>query len=109
MDGKPSSGFHPVLVVVETAPPSTSTPLPLQTTPRQLSAAVVLISGADEDVRLGTSAGTARGFNVEDFTRIGDWISRILRDLANGDALYTIRDVRHGVSSLVSRYPIYPP
>ena len=46
---------------------------------------------------------------MEEFTRIGDWISRILRDLADGDALYTIRDVRHGVSSLVSRYPIYPP
>ena len=46
---------------------------------------------------------------MEEFTRIGDWISRILRALANGDALHTIRDVRHSVSSLVSRYPIYPP
>jgi glycine hydroxymethyltransferase len=61
-------------------------------------------------VRLGTPAGTTRGFGIAEFRQIGDLIAEVLDALAqNGaeeDAQAEAR-VREKVKRLVSRFPIY--
>ncbi len=60
-------------------------------------------------VRLGTSAGTTRGFGVAEFERIGSLILEVLnglRENAEGDAA-TEQRVRAEVSALCARFPIY--
>ena len=63
MDGKPTSRFHPLLVVVETAPPSQTPAMPLQTPP--VKSATVILGGLKVDrdaflasvgMRLGVTA-----------------------------------------------------
>lgn len=61
-------------------------------------------------VRLGTSAGTTRGFGEQEFRDIADWIVEIVDGLATygEDANDTIESsVREKVSKLCARYPIY--
>ena len=61
-------------------------------------------------IRLGTSAGTTRGFGVEEFTEIGHLISDILDDLSirpNGNPSLE-QSVRSRVTELCSAFPIYP-
>ena len=61
-------------------------------------------------IRLGTPAGTTRGFGVEEFTHIGHLISDILDDLSvrpNGN-LSVEQRVRNRVTELCSAFPIYP-
>ena len=62
-------------------------------------------------VRLGTPAGTSRGFGIAEFRQIGELIVEVLDVLAqNGveeDALVEAA-VRDKVKRLVSRFPIYP-
>jgi len=61
-------------------------------------------------IRLGTPAGTTRGFGVKEFQEIGDLISEVLDALsAKGveeDAEVEAK-VRKQVSNLVERFPIY--
>ncbi|MDC7786476.1 serine hydroxymethyltransferase [Rhodoplanes sp. TEM] len=61
-------------------------------------------------VRLGTPAGTTRGFGVAEFKEIGEMISEVLDVLsqknADEDALVE-GAVREKVSRLVARFPIY--
>ncbi len=62
-------------------------------------------------IRLGTPAGTTRGFGAAEFRQIGDWIVRVVDGLAaNGEDGNA--DVEAGVASevadLCARFPIYP-
>jgi glycine hydroxymethyltransferase len=61
-------------------------------------------------VRLGTPAGTTRGFGIAEFRQIGDWITEVVDALsqkgAEEDAAAEAA-VREKVSRLVGRFPIY--
>jgi glycine hydroxymethyltransferase len=62
-------------------------------------------------VRLGTPAGTTRGFGEAEFRQIGDWITEVVDGLAaNGeDGNGAVESaVRAKVKSLCDRFPIYP-
>ena len=62
-------------------------------------------------VRLGTPAGTTRGFAEFEFRQIGDWIVEVVDGLAaNGeDGNAAVEDaVRAKVAALCARFPIYP-
>ncbi len=61
-------------------------------------------------IRLGSPAGTTRGFNGVEFTQIGNWIADVLDALKTGDA-DTIAAVEvqtaSAVKELCRQYPIY--
>ena len=61
-------------------------------------------------VRLGTSAGTTRGFGEEEFRQIGRWITEVVDGLArNGDNNSAVEaKVSAEVTALCQRFPIYP-
>ena len=61
-------------------------------------------------IRLGTPAGTTRGFGVAEFRQIGDWITEVLDGLAaNGqDNAAAEASVRAKVAELCRAFPIYP-
>ncbi|MFN3955800.1 MAG: serine hydroxymethyltransferase [Pararhodobacter sp.] len=62
-------------------------------------------------VRLGTPAGTTRGFGEAEFRQIGDWIVEVVDGLAaNGeDGNGAIEEsVRSKVKALCDRFPLYP-
>ncbi len=61
-------------------------------------------------IRLGTPAGTTRGFGEPEFRQIGDWIARVVEGLAvNGEAGNgTVEaQVKAEVADLCARFPIY--
>jgi glycine hydroxymethyltransferase len=61
-------------------------------------------------VRLGTPAGTTRGFGIAEFRQIGDMIAEVLDALAKSGAEQDARaeqGVAENVKRLVSRFPIY--
>ena len=61
-------------------------------------------------VRLGTPAGTTRGFGVAEFEQVGDMIARVLDSLASTDALAIQRveaAVKAEVEALCAKFPIY--
>ena len=62
-------------------------------------------------IRLGTPAGTTRGFAEAEFRQIGDWIVRVVDGLAahgeDGNSAVEAA-VRTEVSALCARFPIYP-
>jgi glycine hydroxymethyltransferase len=62
-------------------------------------------------VRLGTPAGTTRGFGEAEFRQIADWIVRVVDGLAangeDGNAAVEAA-VRAEVQALCDRFPIYP-
>lgn len=60
-------------------------------------------------IRLGTPAGTTRGFGVEEFKLIGNLISDVLEGLAqsNGDNGAAEVKAHEKVSELCARFPIY--
>jgi glycine hydroxymethyltransferase len=60
-------------------------------------------------IRVGTPAGTTRGFGVEEFRKIGELIGEVVSALsenADGDASVEAR-VRGEVEALCKRFPIY--
>jgi glycine hydroxymethyltransferase len=61
-------------------------------------------------VRLGTPAGTTRGFGISEFRQVGDFIAEVLDALAqkgtDEDSLVE-GSVREKVGRLVNRFPIY--
>ncbi len=62
-------------------------------------------------IRLGSPAGTTRGFGEAEFRQIGDWIVEVVDGLAaNGDAGNGEVEarVKAGVKALCARFPIYP-
>jgi len=58
-------------------------------------------------VRVGSPAGTTRGFGEAEFTQIGKWIGEIVDALASGDSTATEDKVRAEVKALTAQYPIY--
>jgi glycine hydroxymethyltransferase len=61
-------------------------------------------------VRLGTPAGTTRGFGVAEFEAIGGMIDEVLSALSrnpDGDAQVETA-VRERIRALCARFPIYP-
>jgi glycine hydroxymethyltransferase len=62
-------------------------------------------------IRLGTPAGTTRGFGEEEFTQIGKWIAQVVDGLRkngpDGDAQVEQR-VKAEVEAMCARFPIYP-
>ena len=61
-------------------------------------------------IRVGTPAGTTRGFGIGEFQQIGTWITELLDVLAHkqSEADATAEaTVRHNVQALVQRFPIY--
>jgi len=62
-------------------------------------------------IRLGTPAGTTRGFKEAEFTQIGKWIAQVVDGLRKngpeGDAQVEAR-VAAEVAELCARFPIYP-
>ncbi len=62
-------------------------------------------------VRLGTPAGTTRGFGEDEFRQIGDWIVEVIDGLAaNGeDGNGAVEaSVKAKVAALCARFPLYP-
>ncbi|TQV80490.1 serine hydroxymethyltransferase [Denitrobaculum tricleocarpae] len=61
-------------------------------------------------IRLGTPAGTTRGFGPAEFTLVGELISRVLDGLAANreDNSKIESEVRSEVVALCRRFPIYP-
>jgi len=58
-------------------------------------------------IRLGSSAGTARGLGQDNFTQIGQWISSVIDVMSNGGNVDAVaRRVNAGVAGLAARYPM---
>ena len=55
-------------------------------------------------LRLGSPAGTTRGFGVKEFTQIANWIADIIADI-NNDAVVAV--VKAKVTELCHRFPVY--
>ena len=60
-------------------------------------------------IRIGTPAATTRGFNNEDFIKVGDLIVETLEGLQNNpnDNSKVEENVRTQVKELCDKYPIY--
>jgi glycine hydroxymethyltransferase len=62
-------------------------------------------------IRLGTPAGTTRGFGVAEFRQVGELIGEVVDALAHKgieeDAAVEAT-VRDKVKRLIARFPIYP-
>ena len=61
-------------------------------------------------IRLGTPAGTTRGFGTSEFTNIGNWIADVLEQLQiNGidNNEEAELEVKNKVLKLCENYPIY--
>ncbi|NRB03294.1 MAG: serine hydroxymethyltransferase, partial [Rhodobacteraceae bacterium] len=62
-------------------------------------------------IRLGSPAGTTRGFGEEEFRQIGRWINEVVDGLAaNGEEGNGAVEekVRGEVAELCARFPMYP-
>ena len=62
-------------------------------------------------VRLGTPAGTTRGFDTAEFRQIADWIVEVVDGLAANGAdgnAEVEENVRGKVAELCARFPLYP-
>nr|WP_321362131.1 serine hydroxymethyltransferase [uncultured Hyphomonas sp.] len=58
-------------------------------------------------IRVGSPAGTTRGFGEEEFTQIGSWIGEIVDAVASGDSTATEDRIREDVKALTAQFPIY--
>jgi len=58
-------------------------------------------------VRVGSPAGTTRGFGEAEFGQIGTWIGEIVDALASGESTATEEKVRAEVKALTASFPIY--
>ena len=58
-------------------------------------------------VRVGSPAGTTRGFGEAEFTQIGKWIGEIVDALSTQDNGAVEERVRGEVKTLTARFPIY--
>lgn len=56
-------------------------------------------------IRVGTAAGTTRGFNTDDFAKIGSLIARAVFNASNEAVL---ANVRAKVDALIEKCPLYP-
>ena len=61
-------------------------------------------------IRVGTPAGTTRGFREKEFEQIGNWIGDVIDALSAGDDSYVekvLQDTKEKVISLCKQFPIY--
>ena len=58
-------------------------------------------------IRVGTPAGTTRGFGAKEFEKIGNWIGDIVDALAQGNADETVKRIKNDVIALCKQFPIY--
>ena len=59
-------------------------------------------------LRVGTPAGTTRGFGVEEFRQVGRWMGEVLDAVATGEDSSAVEaKVRAEVVQLTRRFPIY--
>ena len=60
-------------------------------------------------IRLGTQAATTRGFGLDEFKRVGELITKVIKGLSkNSDDNTKIEnEVRNEVIILCSKFPIY--
>lgn len=60
-------------------------------------------------VRLGTPAGTTRGFGVAEFQQVGHWIADVVSSMNGGDEAdpAVVAEVSTKVRDLTARFPIY--
>lgn len=60
-------------------------------------------------IRVGSPAGTSRGFGTEEFTQVGRWICEIVDAVASGEDTTEVEaKVRGEVLALTKEFPIYP-
>ena len=57
-------------------------------------------------IRIGSPAGTTRGFGTSEFAEIGDMVADVLAGVAKGDPAME-RSVNARVRALCARFPIY--
>ena len=58
-------------------------------------------------IRVGTPAGTTRGFKEKEFVQVGNWIGDVVDALAAGKADDVIERVKNEVVALCQKFPIY--
>ena len=58
-------------------------------------------------IRVGTPAGTTRGFKEKEFEKIGHWIADVIDALEKGNSDDVIKKVSQEVISLCREFPIY--
>ncbi|MBD3769284.1 MAG: serine hydroxymethyltransferase [Rhodobacterales bacterium] len=58
-------------------------------------------------IRVGSPAGTTRGFGSKEFTQIGNWIGEIVDAVSSGDSASTEDRIREEVKALTAQFPIY--
>ena len=58
-------------------------------------------------IRVGSPAGTTRGFGEAEFTQIGNWIGEIVDAVASGESGSAEDKVREEVKALTAQFPIY--
>lgn len=58
-------------------------------------------------IRVGSPAGTTRGFGEDEFRQIGTWIGEIVAALSAGNSDAVETKVRAEVKALTAQYPIY--
>lgn len=58
-------------------------------------------------IRLGTPAGTTRGFREAEFAQIGQWIAEMVQAMASGNVEATAARVKANVAGLCARFPLY--
>ena len=58
-------------------------------------------------IRLGTPAGTTRGFGEKEFEQIGNWIADIIDALVTGEEENVIIKTKSEVLDLCTKFPIY--
>ena len=58
-------------------------------------------------IRVGTPAGTTRGFKEKEFAQVGNWIGDVIDALAAGKADAVIERVKNEVVALCQKFPIY--
>lgn len=58
-------------------------------------------------IRIGSAAGTTRGFSETEFRQIGAWIGEVLAGVRDGKTDEVVTKVRGEVEALCERFPIY--
>ena len=60
-------------------------------------------------IRLGTAAGTTRGFKEKEFIIVGELISKVIDSINKSDIGLekTVKDVRMKVTDLCKKFPLY--
>lgn len=58
-------------------------------------------------IRVGTPAGTTRGFKEKEFEQVANWIADVMDSLADGTSEKVIPEIKERVVELCKQFPIY--